>query len=149
MDTKFWGPGAWKFLHSIAFNYPENPTEANKRHYKTLFTNFKFTLPCKYCRESYAEFLQELPIDPYLGSRQKLSMWLYKIHNKVNDKLRNQGNPVAPNPPFSQIKLHYEKYRANCSDKKKVCRRNHSNGNGGNGKGMSLADRMTMNTFMI
>ena len=24
----FWGPGTWKFLHSISFTYPINPTEA-------------------------------------------------------------------------------------------------------------------------
>ena len=140
MDTKFWGPGGWRFLHTITFNYPENPTAADKRNYKSLFLNFQFTLPCKYCRESYAKFLRELPIEPYLASRSKLTMWLYLIHNKVNDKLRNQGNPTPPNPSYAYVAGEYEKQRANCSKEKKTCSKSNS---GLSGAPLSLADRMT------
>ena len=34
MDTKFWGPSGWKFLHLVAYTYPNNPTENNKITYK-------------------------------------------------------------------------------------------------------------------
>lgn len=143
MDTKAWGPSAWKFLHIVSFNYPEKPTAADKRNYKTLFTNFKFTLPCKYCRESYELFLKDIPIDPYLASRQRLTMWLYLIHNKVNDKLRNQGNPVPPNPSFQEIKNHYEQFRAGCSKVTKSCTKD-------TGKTLSLADRLSsFSTYLI
>ena len=26
MEPNIWGPGAWTFLHSITFQYPENPS---------------------------------------------------------------------------------------------------------------------------
>ena len=36
-----------------------------------------------------------LPIDHFLENRQKLTYWIYTIHNFVNYKLRNQGNKVG------------------------------------------------------
>lgn len=96
MNTKFWGPPGWKFLHAIAFNYPEKINMADPEdrermfYYKQLFENLQFTLPCKYCRLSYQKFLKELPIDAFLRSRKDITYWLYLIHNKVNKKLRDQ-----------------------------------------------------------
>ena len=44
MHPELWGPGAWKFLHSITFNYPKEPTSRDKNitqnsliHYNLLF----------------------------------------------------------------------------------------------------------------
>ena len=71
MNTKFWGPAGWDFMFAIAFNYPEKIEKGNKSHavlkkkIKTLFEILKWTLPCKYCRKSYAKFLKELPINNY------------------------------------------------------------------------------------
>jgi hypothetical protein len=96
MNTKFWGPPGWKFLHTITFNYPDTIDISNPKHrekkkyYKQLFKNFQFTLPCKYCRVSYKKFLKEDPIEPNLMSRKDLTFWFYRIHNKVNAKLRQQ-----------------------------------------------------------
>jgi len=97
MNTRFWGPPGWKFLNSIAFNYPETINLRSrkdrelKRRYRELFENFQHTLPCKYCRESYARFLRELPIDEYLdGGRRTFTYWWYQMHEKVNEKLRAQ-----------------------------------------------------------
>ena len=121
MDTKSWGPHGWFFLHTITFNYPDDPSEENKYYHKQLFLNFSETLPCKYCRNSYKKFVKELPIEPYLESKKLLAIWLYKIHNKVNDKLRNQGNNVNPNPSFEQVCKFYEQFRATCSSSKMTC----------------------------
>lgn len=96
MNTKMWGPPAWKFTHTIAFNYPETIDWDNNDHVelsnkiKTMFTEFQNTLPCKYCRESFKKFLKQLPIEPFLGSRRAFTYWFYCIHNKVNQKLRGQ-----------------------------------------------------------
>lgn len=131
MDTKAWGPGLWKFLHITSFNYPENPTPTDMAHYKALFLNLQYTLPCKYCRESYARFVTEIPIDPYLRSRKTLAYWLYKIHNKVNNKLRAQGNNVPRNPSFEAVSRKYNQYRAKCSNKTKSCRKPEPKSNAG------------------
>jgi hypothetical protein len=43
-----------------------------------------------------------------LTSRKALTKWLWRIHNKVNDKLREQGLATAENPPFDAVKKVYE-----------------------------------------
>ena len=87
MNTKFWGRCGWIFLHSIAQNYPDVIDEYNEKHkkkrfyYKQLFSNLKYTLPCKYCRISFKQFMKEDPIDKNLHSKKALTHWLYRIHN--------------------------------------------------------------------
>lgn len=96
MNTNFWGPALWISLHSITFNYPMKIDSRNKDHQerkkytKELFENLQYTLPCKYCRESFKEFLKKEPIDKNLSGRGKLTRWLYRVHNLVNAKLRKQ-----------------------------------------------------------
>lgn len=119
MDTRFWGPDGWKLLHSIAIGYPENPTKVEKDVYSSFFNGLKYVLPCIYCRRSYTQYINELPVEPFLKNRRELSKWLYEIHNKVNAKLRGQGlNPNA-DPPFEDIYMRYGEYvreinQANC-----------------------------------
>ena len=68
-------------------------------------------MPCKYCRESYQDFIKEHPIDKNLNTRKQLTKWLYDIHNKVNHKL---GVPDCDIPSFKDIQDKYETYRAKC-----------------------------------
>lgn len=119
MNTKKWGSPAWKFLHCIAFNY--KATETNKTNYKKFFTLIGNILPCRFCRESYKVFIKELPINKYLKYDKGVFEWLYLMHNKVNDKLRNQGNDVKDNPSYNRIHNLYEKLYNNYK-KKKECR---------------------------
>ena len=32
-NNNVWGPAAWTFLHTITFNYPDNPTNQDKQYY--------------------------------------------------------------------------------------------------------------------
>lgn len=121
MNTKFWGPPGWKFLHTLTFNYPINPSEKQKKLYKTYFELTGDILPCKYCRQSYKKFIKKLPIDDYLNCREDIIKWLYNIHNMVNDKLRKQGNMIPQDPSIKNFCKKYEKHRAKCSDKTKSC----------------------------
>lgn len=113
MDTKFWGSSGWHLLHSIAYMYPEKPLELEKHKYNHFFTLLKDILPCKYCRSSISDFLKEIPIDDYLENRKRLRLWLYKIHNKVNDKLRSQGLIETPNPSLKYVDELYENKNKN------------------------------------
>ena len=104
MDTRFWGPSGWIFLHQISFSYnPEEQYESVRQ----LFEMLPFVLPCKFCRASLTEYMEELPLEPALKSRDALSVWLYEIHNKVNEKLRKQGQPISANPSFASVKKFY------------------------------------------
>ena len=53
--------------------------------------------------------MNEININNYLGSKKELCKWLFLLHNKVNNKLRNQGNPIKKNPPFSTINSRFKK----------------------------------------
>lgn len=82
MEPKIWGPGAWTFLHSITFQYPEKPTDIDKQKYYTFFNSLKNVLPCPVCRDHYNKNFEILPIR--LESRVELIEWLIDLHNEVN-----------------------------------------------------------------
>lgn len=112
--TKVWGPPGWFFLHAVTFGYPYEINSENidrVRHYANFFNSLGHVLPCKYCRNSYNEYLSELPVENFLKSRKDLTLWLYLIHNKVNDKL---GVAECDRPSFEEVENKYEQYRASC-----------------------------------
>jgi hypothetical protein len=99
MDTKFWGPSGWRLLHMIA----ASPYADSVLFWKKL----PFVLPCKFCRASLTDYYKLLPIPKQL---KEFPEWLYKIHNLVNQKLRDQGQHLPPDPPFSMVRDQYTEY---------------------------------------
>tara|TARA_B110000208_G_scaffold86360_1_gene109371 strand:+ start:569 stop:994 length:426 start_codon:yes stop_codon:yes gene_type:complete len=81
-NNKIWGPHAWLFLHTITFNYPENPSEQDKVNFFTFFDSLKHVLPCVKCRKHYSENSKDLKDN--LNSKDDLVKWLINIHNNVN-----------------------------------------------------------------
>jgi hypothetical protein len=114
MQTKKWGPPGWDFLQSVAFKYPLTPTYIEQQDYCAFFHCLGKQLPCKYCRESWCLFELELPIEPYI-STNRLPIWIYLMHNKVNNKLRMQGNSVPPDPTFEDVSDKYYSKRDICT----------------------------------
>lgn len=111
MDTRFWGPSGWKLLHLITF---ANESNFNKRAICDFFELLPYVLPCKFCRASLSEYIQELPIQ--CKSPLTLQKWLWEIHNKVNAKLRSQGIATEADPSFLEVqKIYEEKYNQGCS----------------------------------
>lgn len=104
MDTRYWGPSGWKLFHLITFAY--NP-KTDKKNMRSFFEILPYVLPCKFCRSSLSQYYEELPIEKALKSKTKLSEWLWKIHGKVNDKLREQGQTIPTDPSFSSVSLKY------------------------------------------
>ena len=107
MDTRFWGPSGWRLLHSITFAYIPRTDMAVVGE---MFTMLPFVLPCKFCRTSLQEYMEADPLEPALKSRESLTRWLWRIHNSVNGKLRDQKLPVEPDPPFEKVKEVYENF---------------------------------------
>ena len=60
--------------------------DQNKEEMGRVFNALPYVLPCKFCRCSLTEYMDEDPVEPALKSRASLSKWLWRIHNKVNDK---------------------------------------------------------------
>ena len=113
MQTRVWGPAGWIFLHCIAQNYPLLPTPEQKQNYLQFFKGVGNVLPCRYCRESYQEFITQpntILNDLVMTNRQTFTKWLYRIHNKVNKKLS-----IDCNLTFNQVTEKYESFRSKCT----------------------------------
>ena len=82
VNPDIWGPHAWIFLHAVAQEYPESPTDAEQEQYEKFFSSLRYTLPCPVCREHLTTHLQDHP--PQLQSREALERWVVDIHNAVN-----------------------------------------------------------------
>jgi len=112
MQTRVWGPAGWLFLHSIAQNYPWKPTIEQKEWYYNFFKLVGNVLPCKYCRESYQEFITQpgtlLSINT-MKNRMSVVKWLYHVHNKVNKKLGIKNNFT-----LQETINKYESFRSKC-----------------------------------
>ena len=104
MDTRFWGPCGWVLLHGIVNNYSNIKISDKREKYKVFFNSLPSILPCIYCRRSLSQYYKELPLtNDILDNKTKLCKWLFNIHNKVNDKLRNQGLNDKVDPSFQNV----------------------------------------------
>ena len=101
MEPNIWGPSAWTFLHTIALQYPELPTDDDKKQYYIFFNSLKDVLPCPNCRIHYSEHLDKFPIQ--LESRKELSEWLIDIHNEVNTMTGKRKHS------YEEVKKQYDK----------------------------------------
>jgi hypothetical protein len=116
--TKIWGPPMWDTLHSISFGYPINPSKEQKVWYYNYYSNIMNVLPCKFCRQSVAQFVQEpeTKLDMSIfKNRDSLTRWVYRLHQRVNKKLG-----VDYGVTFEDIRDKYESRRAKCPTKKEV-----------------------------
>ena len=117
MITKVWGPPTWFFLHSMAMSYPKKINEKNPEHLRTknsmfsVLSNLGDILPCPLCGNSYNNYIRrpELSIWDHLDTRGNLIEFIYKIHNKVNEKL---GVPKCDIPSFKEVVEYYSKFIA-------------------------------------
>ena len=135
MLTKVWGPVLWIGLHCITFGYPYKINKDNPEHRHKMSAYYDFfkllgeVLPCKYCRESYKEYFEELDLRNYLSSRERIVRWFYLIHEKVNDKLQV---PSCDRITFNNFTKVYESYRAKCkpdnTEQENTIKKNESKG---------------------
>ena len=113
--THVWGPPTWFFLHSMAMAYPKKIHENNPEHIRIRNSMFSFlsnlgnVLPCNICSVSYNGYIKEssFEISKYLGSRAKLSYFIYLIHERVNRKL---GVPQCYRPSFKKVIKKFGKF---------------------------------------
>lgn len=111
MDTRYWGPSAWRLLHLMTFGAKKRSAKAICEFFETL----PYVLPCKHCRASLSEYITKDPVDCAI-KEDRLERWLWRIHNAVNAKLRRQRIPTTPDPPFEKVADFYEaRLAAGCS----------------------------------
>lgn len=91
MHPTTWGSHLWYILHIISFEYPEKPTEYDKRIYHDFYTSLKDVIPCVECRKHYRDHITKYPLTPHLDTRDTLIKWVIQVHNFVNASL---GKPT-------------------------------------------------------
>ena len=108
--TKIWGPPGWKFMHSVAYGYPLNPTDKHKKYYKHWFQTIGKILPCGACRTSYSNFISTGDTkltNEVMKNRGTLTKWFFKVHQAVNNKLKMDYGST-----YKNVTAQYEAYRA-------------------------------------
>lgn len=88
ISPDFWGPSAWKFLHSVSFAYPDNPSQEEKRQNIDLILNLQYILPCYACREHVKQNLRTMNFNiNHMKNKETFSRFIYDLHNEVNKML--------------------------------------------------------------
>ncbi|XP_008787162.1 FAD-linked sulfhydryl oxidase ERV1-like isoform X1 [Phoenix dactylifera] len=85
------GRATWTLLHSIAAQFPDQPTRQQKRDAKELMAILSRLYPCKECADHFKEVLKANPVQA--GSQAEFSQWLCHVHNVVN---RSLGKSTFP-----------------------------------------------------
>ena len=108
MDVRLWGPHAWEFFHAVTFAFPDEPTPEDQMSMVQFIYSLRHLLPCKRCREHFANLLREFPPDTHVMSRKDISRWMVDAHNKVNARL---GKPTMS---YEHAQAKYEAMRGTC-----------------------------------
>ena len=87
MDPTVWGPKLWFFIHTVALNFPNNPSFEEIKNYESFFENLKYIIPCDKCRLHYIQRLRDNPISKYLTDANTLFIYTIDLHNEVNKSI--------------------------------------------------------------
>ena len=114
MLTTAWGPAFWHSLHMMSFNYPVNPTQKDKIHYRDFVLNLQHVLPCKYCRINLTKNFKFLPLTmECMKDRESFSRYIYNLHETVNKMLGKKSGLS-----YCDVRERYEHFRARCTKEK-------------------------------
>ena len=120
MLTSVWGPIFWFFLHTMSFNYPNNPSIETKKQYRDFILSLQYILPCKYCRDNLVLNFKKLPITmDEMKNRETFSRYIYNLHEVVNKMLKKKSNLT-----YEDVRDRFEIFRSKCIvEKRKSCKK--------------------------
>lgn len=108
MNSQKFGPVAWSLLHTIPrLVAPQDRTEPwpeqIREAFASLLSGHAMVLPCSFCRDSYRVFIRVLDLRKWLQGPLLLQpvctnsaeMYVYTLHNLVNQKLDKPWHPDA------------------------------------------------------
>lgn len=85
LDKESLGRHTWSLLHTMAATYPVRPTAEERKNMGEFIRLMSILYPCSYCAKDFRKDISEEP--PMLESRDALTLWFCKMHNRVNVKL--------------------------------------------------------------
>ena len=86
-----WGHIYWNFLHTMSFEYPENPNTEDMDKYKQFILLLPYILPCKRCKLHLLNIYKTHPIKHrHLKNRENFSFYVYQLHNIINMELQKK-----------------------------------------------------------
>ena len=114
MLVSVWGPLQWTFLHTMSFNYPVNPTNEDKKHYRDYVISLQYVLPCKHCRINLKTNFKQMPLNMSdMKNRESFSRYIYNLHELVN-KMLNKKSGLT----YCEVRERYEHFRSRCTEEK-------------------------------
>lgn len=124
MDPSIWGPLAWQLIFDINWGVclarnssggsgsnstPRVDMVLVDAAVNSFYNSLQYLLPCKYCRESYREYLKSMGSVNTMDQNDCTAAlkWAYNLKNKVNDKLGKRDRPT-----FDQVMRRMKTYQA-------------------------------------
>ena len=88
-NPRWWGPGTWRFLHSVSEGLPEVLDDDIESAMEDLVRALPLLLPCKKCRTHLAEsYKNDMPSGK---TREDCVLAFQKLHDIVNKSLAKDG----------------------------------------------------------
>lgn len=116
MLTTIWGPPMWHYLHTMSFNYPIDPKQTDKKHYREFVLKLQYVLPCGKCRENLKNNFKKLPLKKsHMKSRNTFSRYIYDLHELINHMLGKTSGLS-----YEDVRDRYEHFRSRCGNFKKT-----------------------------
>lgn len=83
------GRATWTLLHTLAAQWPQQPTRQQQKDVESLVSTLTRIYPCAECAAHFREIVRLNP--PSAKSQQALEQWMCEVHNSVNESL---GKPL-------------------------------------------------------
>jgi hypothetical protein len=87
--TAIWGPLGWMTLHSVAINYPDNPSDIEKQICSRFLDMFSESITCHICKTHFLRIVQTYKVThpEFLNSKHDFFLFTVRAHNTVNKRL--------------------------------------------------------------
>lgn len=80
-----WGPYQWLILHTMAWVYPDTPSEDRQASMRMYLQGMSENLPCPGCSYHCIQYFQDHP--PDVSGRMAFFHYTVDMHNSVNRRL--------------------------------------------------------------
>jgi hypothetical protein len=109
--NKDWGPFLWTALHGFAEKLGKQSVEImasdEAREMVLVLRGVEHIMPCEKCRKHYHDYLKKNPVDEFAHRRgevlrQAARVWLWKLHEAVNERNGAPSFPIEDLTPTYQ-----------------------------------------------